>query len=100
REETCVRKIGVLGGPLYAPELQSNRPVAAVLASRFDETYEVVRHITANTPVRVHRSRDVVGVEVAGALSNVSALAVGMVEALELGDMARGVVLTQGLIEA
>jgi len=36
RERTCVRKIGVLGGPLLAPDLESGRPLAVVLASPFD----------------------------------------------------------------
>jgi len=105
REETCVRKIGVLGGPLYAPELFSGRhgearPLAAVLASRYDEPFELIRAVTASTAVRVQPSRDVIGTEIAGAISNVSALAVGMAEALDLGETARGVLLTAGLGEA
>lgn len=100
REETCVRKIGALGGPLQAREIAAGRPLAAVLASRFDETWQVVQALVAGLRVRIYPSRDVVGVEVAGAISNVTALAVGMADQLELGDTARGVLLTRGLVEA
>lgn len=100
RNHTCVRKIAVLGGPLVAPDLGSGRPVAAVLATRFDETIAKVVRLTAKTPVRIHPSHDVVGVEVAGAVSNVSALAVGMADALGLSETDRGILLTRGLTEA
>jgi glycerol-3-phosphate dehydrogenase (NAD(P)+) len=100
REETCVRKVGVLGGPLHATELASGRPLAVVLASRFDETIETVTRLTAATPVRIHPSHDVIGVEVAGAISNVTALAVGMADGLDLGETPRGVLMMRGLAEA
>lgn len=100
RDTTCVRKIGVLGGPLQAVELTSGRPLAAVLASRFSETVRAIQALTKNTPVIVHGSKDVVGVEVAGALSNVAAIAAGMSDRLEMGETARGLLLTRGLAEA
>lgn len=100
RRLTCVRKIGVLGGPLYITELAAGLPLAVVVASRYQETIDRVRAVSEGTPVRVHGSADVTGVEVAGAISNVSALAVGMAERLSLGDTARGILLTHGLSEA
>jgi glycerol-3-phosphate dehydrogenase (NAD(P)+) len=100
RKRTCVRKIGVLGGPLHANEIGSGRPLAVVVASRFQETIRGVRSIAPEKAVFIHESKDVVGVEVAGALSNVTQIAAGMSDALELGDTARGVLLTRGLIDA
>ncbi len=100
RKSTCIRKIAALGGPLHARELASGRPLAAVVASRYPEPVLAMRGLAKGTPVRVHPSRDLVGVEVAGAVSNASALATGMAEALDLGDTARGILLTHGLVEA
>ena len=100
RSKTCVRKIGALGGPLQAGELGSGRPLAAVLGSRFDEAVDAIRALTRSAPVSVHGSRDIIGVEVAGAVSNVSALAAGMANAIDFGDTARGILLTHGLVEA
>ena len=100
RAETCVRKIGALGGPLYAPSIATPRPVAAVLASRFDDVLALARQLTANTMLRLHPSRDVVGVEVAGAIADVVLLAVGMAQGLDMGETVRGLLLTRGLADA
>jgi glycerol-3-phosphate dehydrogenase (NAD(P)+) len=100
RAKTCVRKIAALGGPLHMRELALGRPLSAVLASRYSEPIEAVRAVVKGGPVTIHASRDITGVEVAGAISNVSALAAGMADALDLGETARGVLLTHGLIDA
>ena len=100
RQVTCVRKVGVLGGPLYFDEASRDRPMVAVVASKYDEVPEMLKRLVAGTPVRMHVSQDVIGVEVAGAISNVGALASGMADALEMGETARGVLLTRGLGEA
>lgn len=100
RAHTCVRRIGVLGGPLYLEDLGEGRPLVAMLASRYDETFDVVRRLVQGSPVRLHTSHDVVGVEIAGAISNVSALAAGMAEGLGLTETDQGVLLTRGLSEA
>lgn len=100
RGHTCVRRVGVLGGPIYFGDVQHGRPVNVVLGSRFEETFEAARTLVAGTPVRLHTTMDLVGVEVAGAISNVTTLAVGMADELGLGETARGVLLTRGLTEA
>lgn len=100
RARTCVRKIVALGGPLHARDLGTGRVLAAVAASRFAEGVDAVRAVTAGTTVRVHPSSDIIGVEVAGAMSNAWTLAAGMCDALELGETARGLLLTHGLVEA
>ncbi|RMG11430.1 MAG: hypothetical protein D6729_18030 [Deltaproteobacteria bacterium] len=100
KSETCIKQIVALGGPLHIRELAEGRPIVAVAASPFDDAVEVIRQTTQGTPVRVHGTRDLIGVEVAGAIANVAILAAGLSDALELGDTARGILLTRGLIEA
>ncbi len=100
RAVTCVKRVGALGGPLYTEDFGSGRPLAAVVASRYVEVIESTRRLAEGTPVRVHGSRDPIGVEVAGALSNVAMIAAGMSDALDLGETARGVLLAHGLSEA
>ena len=100
RDKTCVRQIGILGGPIHARELATGRQINAVLASRFPRVLDIVRGLVAGSPVALHGSRDIVGVQVAGAISNVASLAAGMSDALDLGDTARGVLLTHGLVDA
>lgn len=100
RAETCVQQIGVLGGPIYPPELAAQRPMSAVLASRFAQVVIAARAVVRGTPLRLHDSRDVAGVEVAGAMSNVVRMALGMAAALTLDETARGLIMTRGLCDA
>jgi glycerol-3-phosphate dehydrogenase (NAD(P)+) len=100
REETCLKKIGALGGPLYLDDAARGRPLVAIVASRFDEVHRALRGLVAHTHVRLHASHDVVGVEVAGAMSNVAQIAAGLAEGIGLGETDQGILLTRGLIEA
>lgn len=100
RERTCLRKIAVLGGPLHARELDAGRSINVVIGSRYGEARERVAHLTEGAPVAFHPTRDIVGVEVAGAVANVASLAAGMAEGLGLGDTARGVLIARGIIES
>lgn len=100
RAQTSLRKIGVLGGPLHVRELAAGRRINVVIASRFGEVFDVVARLTRGAPVSFHPTRDVIGVEIAGAIANVASIAAGMAETLSLGDTARGVLLAHGVIEA
>jgi glycerol-3-phosphate dehydrogenase (NAD(P)+) len=100
KNETCAKKIGVLGGPLYFADAEHKRPLFVVIASRFDEVIARTRALVHGTPIRLHPARDVIGVEVAGAISNVTAIATGFADGLTMGETARGVLAARGLSEA
>ena len=100
RKVSAAKKIGVLGGPLYFEELKEGRALSAVVGARYSDVCAQLKALVQNGPVRLHPTTDIIGVEVAGAISNVSALAVGMAEHLGLGETARGVILTHGLEDA
>lgn len=89
----------VLSGPSFAREVAENLPTAAVLAG-FDR--DVVRglqrRISAPT-FRFYTSSDVVGVELAGALKNVIAIAAGLAQGLGLGHNTLAALLTRGIHE-
>ena len=100
RKSTCIRKLGVLGGPLHVQELEAGRRMNAVIASRFSEVVDVVRTYTRQGAVSFQSTDDIIGVQIAGAIANVACIAAGMAEALELGDTARGVLQARGIVEA
>ena len=58
-----------------------------------------VQRLYASSNLRVNTSGDVIGVEVAGALKNVLAIAAGIVEGLELGNNAMAALVAQGCSE-
>lgn len=88
-----------LSGPSFAHEVAAGLPAAAVLAGT-DET--VTRHLQealSGPTFRFYTSTDVVGVELAGALKNVVAIAAGLTTGLGLGSNAMAALLTRGLHE-
>lgn len=99
-QKTCVRQIGVLGGPVFIDAIQEGRPIVAVLASRFPQVQRDITTLMSHTSVRIHNSNDMAGVEIAGAVGNVAALAIGMAQELDLGDMAIGLLQTRSWNEA
>jgi len=99
REETCCRKIGVLSGPNLARELIAGQPGATVIASRFGEVVAAGRDLLMSLHLRIYGSRDVTGVELAGALKNVIALAAGFVNGSGFGDNTKAMLLTRGMVE-
>ncbi|MFN7684444.1 MAG: NAD(P)H-dependent glycerol-3-phosphate dehydrogenase [Oligoflexia bacterium] len=98
-EELPAPRVGVLSGPNLALEVSRGEPAGAVVASRFDEVIEAGQRLLASRQFRVYSSRDVIGVEWAGTLKNVLAIAAGALDALGLGWNARSMLITRGLAE-
>jgi glycerol-3-phosphate dehydrogenase (NAD(P)+) len=92
-------RIGVLSGPSFARDVAAGHPTALVMASKDIETARTVQHLLSSLTIRVYRSRDVTGVEVAGALKNVIAIAAGIIDALDFGLNSRAALITRGLVE-
>lgn len=89
----------VLSGPSFATEIARGLPAALTLASPDPEfAARVARELHGNA-VRIYSSDDVAGVEVAGALKNVMAIAAGISDGLGLGANARAALITRGLAE-
>jgi glycerol-3-phosphate dehydrogenase (NAD(P)+) len=68
-------RVAVLSGPSFAEEVCQDQPTAVVAASADGATAEEVQKIFATSRFRVYSNRDVVGVELGGALKNVIAIA-------------------------
>jgi len=91
--------IAVLSGPNIARELARCLPATAVVASATPGVAELVQQVLGTSWFRIYTSRDVLGVELAGALKNVIALAAGILDGLKAGDNAKAALVTRGLVE-
>ncbi len=91
--------VTALSGPSFALEVFQRQPTAVVAAARERSTAEVVQGVFATPRFRVYSSVDLVGVELAGALKNVIAIAAGILEGLGLGNNPRAALVTRGLAE-
>ncbi len=93
------RAYAALSGPGFAAEVARGKPAALVVASSDETAAREVQHSFASPALRVYRSADVIGVELAGAAKNVIAIAAGISDGLALGSSARAAVITRGLAE-
>lgn len=89
----------ILSGPSFAQEVVQRLPTAVTLASVNPAVNAEVQKLMATAYFRAYRSSDVVGVELAGALKNVIAIASGMVTGLKLGYNAQAAIINRGIAE-
>jgi glycerol-3-phosphate dehydrogenase (NAD(P)+) len=92
-------RFSVLSGPSFALEVAQGVPTAVVVASASNEVATRVQEAFSSERFRVYTSSDVVGVEVAGAVKNVIALAAGVVAGLGYGHNTQAALMTRGLAE-
>jgi glycerol-3-phosphate dehydrogenase (NAD(P)+) len=88
-----------LSGPTFALETARGDPTAAVIASDDQPFAEEIQHALSGTTFRLYNTVDVTGVEVAGSLKNVIAIAAGVLEGLGLGSNTNAALVTRGLHE-
>ncbi|MFA0960719.1 NAD(P)H-dependent glycerol-3-phosphate dehydrogenase [Roseivirga sp. BDSF3-8] len=99
REETVVVRIGCMAGPNLAKELAHNQPAATVVASQFREVIHEGQRLLRNERFQVYGSTDLIGVELCGVLKNIIAIASGAVSGMGLGENARSLLISRGMVE-
>ena len=92
-------KIGVLSGPNLAKEIAENKLAGTVIASSDDDLLIKVKSALSSKHFKIYSSKDMQGVELAGALKNIYAVVCGMAESLEVGENAIGLILTRSMAE-
>jgi glycerol-3-phosphate dehydrogenase (NAD(P)+) len=91
--------LAVLSGPSFAAEVARDLPTAVTIAGRDPAVPQFFAAALGSPRFRPYLSEDPVGVEIAGAVKNVLAIACGIVDGLALGDNARAALITRGLAE-
>lgn len=89
----------VLSGPSFAVDVAAGRPTAVTLAGDDASATSALAAALASASFRPYAADDRIGVEVAGALKNIYALACGAVEGAHLGASARAALLARGYAE-
>ncbi|MET3897725.1 glycerol-3-phosphate dehydrogenase (NAD(P)+) [Devosia sp. UYZn731] len=89
----------VLSGPSFAADVAAGRPTAVTLAGDDASATSALAAALAGPSFRPYAADDRIGVEIAGALKNIYALACGAVEGANLGASARSALLARGYSE-
>lgn len=93
------RSVVSLCGPSHAEEIARRLPATVVAASGDLPLAREVQTMFTTDRFRVYTNSDIIGVELAGALKNVIAIAAGICDGLGYGDNAKSSLLTRGLVE-
>ncbi len=99
RELAPDRSIGVLSGPNLAREIADGHLTGTVVATASKGLARQVHDCLASDRFRVYANTDVYGVELAGALKNIYAIAAGMGAAMAMGENTRALLITRSLAE-
>ena len=91
--------IAALSGPSFALEVARGLPTAVTIASDDLAVARSVADGMAGQAFRPYPTDDLLGVELAGALKNVVAIAAGVTMGKGLGENARAALITRGLAE-
>lgn len=91
--------IAVLSGPSFAAEAAAGHPTAVVIASKDAALARQLQEEFAGPTFRLYTNDDVLGVELAGAMKNVIAIAAGACQGIGLGANSLAALITRGLAE-
>lgn len=92
-------RVAVLSGPTIASELARGLPATMIAASNMESLAIMTQELFTTKYLRVYRSGDPLGVELAGAAKNVIAIAAGILDGLQAGYNAKSALLARGLAE-
>ena len=93
------RGLAALSGPTIADELAARLPATACVASADDQLAQQIQLTLSISWFRIYTNSDVVGVELAGAMKNIIAIAAGIIDGVGAGDNAKAALLCRGLAE-
>ena len=91
--------IAALSGPTIADEVADEMPATASVASADESLAKKVQEAFTTPYFRVYTNNDIIGVELAGAMKNVIAIAAGVIDGIRAGDNAKAALVSRGLAE-
>ena len=92
-------KLAALSGPTHAEEVALGQPTSIVAASTYEDTAMMIAGAFSNSCMRAYTNTDVLGVEIAGALKNIIAIAAGINRGMGFGDNSQAMLITRGIAE-
>lgn len=98
-QETVAVRVGCLAGPNISTELILEQPAATVIASHYNEVILEGQRLLRSERFQVYGNSDIIGVELSGVLKNIIAIAAGALAGLGLGENAKGLLISRGMVE-
>lgn len=92
-------KFVALSGPSHAEEVIQSVPTSIVAASDDPIIAKEVQDMMISSSLRIYTNNDLIGVEYGGAVKNVLALGIGILDGLNIGDNTKAAMMTRGIHE-
>jgi len=92
-------RVAVVSGPNLAHEIAAREPAGTTVACTDETAALLIQEACTTEYFRPYYTTDVLGVEIAGAVKNVIALANGMAVGLGYGENSQAALITRGLAE-
>jgi glycerol-3-phosphate dehydrogenase (NAD(P)+) len=92
-------QVAAISGPNLGHEIAAGLPAATVVAANDLAIATRAQELLMTPMLRVYTNRDLIGVELGGALKNIFALATGIGDGLKMGDNGKSSLITRGLAE-
>ena len=97
--DPILRQWVTVSGPSFARELAANHPTVVVACSGNEEILKQIQMDFSSDVLRVYRTEDLMGIEVAGSMKNVMAIASGIVKGTGFGYNTTASLVTRASME-
>lgn len=97
--ENILREWVTISGPSFARELAANHPTVVVACSGNEDILKQIQVDFSSDVLRIYRTEDLIGIEVAGSMKNVMAIASGMVKGTGFGYNTTASLVTRASME-
>jgi len=91
------KKIAVISGPSFAVDIINDIPIGLSLGSMDWDTIHCIEEALENDHFKLRETKDIIGIEICGAVKNVLAIASGMIEGMGLPISTQAMFITEAL---
>lgn len=97
KENLKTKNIAVISGPTFAVDIINNEPVALALASKSNKAKDYVMNTLANNTLKLRPTKDMIGIQMCGAIKNVIAIASGILSGLGYSNSTQSFLINESL---
>ena len=97
KDNLKTKNIAVISGPTFAVDIINNEPIALALASKSNKAKEYVSTTLANDTLKLRPSKDMIGIQMCGAIKNVIAIASGILSGLGFSNSTQAFLINESL---
>lgn len=91
------KNLAIISGPSFEVDLVTKMPAGLSLATKSEETKNLVKQALANKYIKLRETEDIIGTEICGSIKNVIALSAGMLEGMGANDSTKAMLLTEAI---